>query len=126
MYVIYNNFIVCTIFLATVNYTPKKLYTFFEKKFQDEFPVDQPQFIELLEREDIIDEKNKTMSKQPKSRLALILQEVETSLSNSDEKFYKLLLVMKEYKHGLKKLAQKIESYLDPGIYVCMKCCSMW
>ena len=113
----------CTIILATVNYTPKELYTFFEKKFQDEFPIDQPQFIELLEREGIIGEKKKRiMNKpnQPKAVLiALILQEIETSLSDSDEKFYKLLSVMKEYKHGLETLAHKIEKYLDPGTYLC-------
>ena len=120
-YVICNYFIVYTVILTAVNYSPKELYPHFEKNFQDELPVDQPQFIELLSREDVIGEESRKKINMPNqtkaSCIASILQEIETSLSDSDEKFYKLLAVMKEYKHGLEKLAQKIEKYLDPGTY---------
>ena len=110
--------------MVAENFEPKELYKKLERRFRNELPADQQEFIKLLEREGIIGEKNKRKMNAPNQikavRLGVILQEIEASLSDSDEKFYKLLKVMREYNHGLETLVQKIENYLDPGTYVLM------
>ena len=108
--------------VAAENNTPKKIYLKFKKSLLNRLPTDQPDFIALLEREDIIGKETKRkmdLSYQTRAGYAaLVLNEIDTWLSFSDGKFRKLLLVMKEYKHGLETLAQEIENQLDPGIYV--------
>ena len=104
-----------------MNYTVKEIYLKFEKSLLERLPTDQPDFIALLERDDIIGKETKKKINLPDQTragyAASVLNEINTSPSFSDEKFLKLLLVMKEYKHDLETLAQEIESHLDPGIY---------
>ena len=111
--------------LVTENYMgPKEAYKGFEQQLLESLKLaaDQPDFIELLNEKDIISEKTKKnldMPNQPKNvRAALILEEIRESFSVSNEKFGNLLLVMKDYKHGLETLAQKIQKNLDPSMYV--------
>ena len=88
-------------------------------------PVDQPEFIALLEREKIIDEeaKKKMNSKRSKDiRADVVVEEIEKSLLVGN-KLDKLLEVMKEYGQGLEILAQEIENNLDPSTYVCLFIC---
>ena len=99
----------------------------FEKDLLEKLPADQPEFITLLEKEKIIDEdikKKMDMYEQTKMvRAVPIVEEIERSVSNSDEKFRKLASVMKNYNEDLKTLAEKIENRLDPGIYLLYNCC---
>ena len=108
--------------VAAENYTSaKKIYLKFEKILLVRLPMDQPDFTALLERDDIIGKETKKKIDLPNQtragHAASVLNEVYTSPSFSDEKFFKLLSVMKEYKHDLETLAQEIENHLDPGIY---------
>ena len=85
-------------------------------------PVDQPEFITLLEREKIIDEETKKIMKMNSNRSKdiradVIVGEIEKSLPGH-EKLDKLLVVMKEFGQGLEILAQKIEKHLDPSMYL--------
>ena len=85
-------------------------------------PVDQPEFIALLEREKIIDEEAKKRMNSSRSkdiRADVIVGEIEKSLPGG-EKLYKLLVVLKEYDQGLEILAQEIENHLDPSMYLCV------
>ena len=104
-----------------MNYTTKEIYLKFEKSLFDRLPTDQPDFISLLERDDIIGKKTKKKMDLPDQtragHAASVLNEIDKSSSFSDQKFYKLLSVMKEYKHDLETLAEEIESYLDPGMH---------
>ena len=104
-----------------MNYTPKEIYLRFEKSLLEYLPTDQPDFIALLGRDDIIGKETKRKMDLPgqtrAGHAASVLNEIYTSPSFSDEKFYKLLSVMKEYKNNLETLAQEIENHLDPGIY---------
>ena len=94
----------------------------FEEDLLEKLPADQPEFIALLENEKIIDEdikKKMDMYEQTKIvRAVPIVEEIERSISTSDEKFRKLTSVMKHYNDDLKKLAEKIENRFDPGIYL--------
>ena len=88
-------------------------------------PVDQPEFIALLEREKIIDEeaKKKMNSKRSKDiRADVVVEEIEKSL-HVGKKIDKLLEVFKEYGQGLEILAQEIENHLDPSTYICIFTC---
>jgi len=111
------------IILVTVsNMKPKEAFQLFENELLSQLPADQPKFIELLEKEGVISGGAKkklsvNYGNKPGCCAAIILMEVE----NSDEKFYKLLSVMKEYNHSVKMLAQKIENNLDPGTYMHMQ-----
>ena len=114
---------VCTylsIILLIVNHEPKEIYVMFETKLSNSLPADQPDFIKLLERVDLIGERNKRKMNAPNQTragcAACVLHEIDAS-TFSNEKFYKLLSVMKEYGHGLGTLVQEIETYLDPGMY---------
>ena len=110
--------------LAAENFEPKEIYQRFENQLLNELPADEPEFIALLERDDIIGEKaKKKMSFPDQTRRGLaasIVQEIDTSPSFSDDKFYKLLSVMKEYKNDLEILAQEIVTHLNPGLYIFM------
>lgn len=92
----------------------------FEEKLLYGLPADRPEFFMLLVREDIIGEKARKKMNMPNQTrahcAASVLQEFDTS-PFPNEKFHKLLLVMKEYKHGMEILAQEIETHLDPGKY---------
>ena len=107
-------------FGCIVNLEPMVIYEMLEEDLLDGLPADQPEFIKLLAREDIIGEKTRrkmNMPNQTRAKCAAsVLHEFNTS-PFPDEKFYKLLSVMKEYKHGLPTLVQKMEAYLDPGTY---------
>ena len=108
------------VILVIVNHEPKEIYMKFERKLLDSLPADQPDFIKLLERKEIIGEKNKKKMNAPNQTRAgcagCVLQEIDAS-TFCDEKFYKLLSVMKEYGHGMETLVLEIEAYLDPGMY---------
>ena len=109
------------ILVAAANYTPEQIYLNFKESLLNTLPADQPNFIALLERNDIIGKETKRKMDLPDQtragHAASVLNEIDTSPSFSDEKFRKLLSVMKEYKNNLETLAQEIEIYLDPGIY---------
>ena len=98
---------------------PKKVFEKFDKKFYKNLPVDQPEFIALLEREKIIDEEAKKrmdISNRSKDiRADVVVGKIEESLPGR-EKLDKLLVVMKEYGQGLEVLAQEIENHLDPSM----------
>ena len=99
-----------------------KIFKKFEKTLGKMLPVDQPEFIALLEREKIIDEETKKRMNSKRSqdiRADLILEEIEKSLPGR-EKLDRLFVVMTEYKQkeGLEKLAQEMENHLDPSTYV--------
>ena len=72
-------------------------------------PTDQSDFIALLERNDIIGKETKRKMYLPGQtstvHVASVLNEINVSPSFCDEKFYKLLSVMKEYKHNVETLA---------------------
>ena len=111
------------IILVVVNYEPKEIYERFERRLRNSLMKnenssneDQREFIKLLERADLINEKKRRKMNSPNHGCtALILKEIDTT-PFPDEKFHRLLFVMKEFDHGLKTLAQKIEANLDPGI----------
>ena len=109
------------IILVVVNYEPKKIYERFEGKLRDSLPTKQSEFIKLLEREDLINEKNREETPDWNTDVytdacpAWILEEIDTT-PFPDEKFRRLLSVMKKFNHGLETLAQEIEAHLDPGI----------
>ena len=114
---------------AGSNMRPQEAYVKFEDDLLKQLPADQPEFIELLEKNGVIGgEAKKKINVRLGNKLgcaAVILAGVEKSMPESDVKFYKLLLVMKEYNHGLETLAEKIENTLDPGMhyvrmYMCM------
>ena len=109
---------VCEIFVV-VKDEPNVVYERFEERLLDSLPADQPEFIKLLEKENIVGEKTRrkinTANQKRNVCAACVLQEIDT-LPFPNEKFYKLLSVMKEYRHGLQALVQEIELYLDPGI----------
>ena len=92
----------------------------FDKILVEKLPVDQPEFMALIDRENIISEEaKKRMNSTNRSkdiRADVIVGEIEKSLPGR-EKIDKLLVIMKEYKHGLEKLAQEIENHLDPSTY---------
>ena len=120
-------YVLTLIVLVAENHTgPKKAYNAFENELLEvlKLPADQPEFITRLEGKGIISEKTKKnldMPNQPEGvRAALILEEIRESFSVSDVKFKDLLLVMNDYKHGLEPIAQKIESHLDPSMYLCI------
>ena len=102
----------------------RKVFTVF-KKFDKilvkELPVDKPEFMALIDRENIISEEaKKRMNSTKRSkdiRADVIVEEIEKSLPGR-EKIDKLLVIMKEYKHGLEKLAQEIENHLDPSTFI--------
>ena len=98
---------------------PMVIYKRFAEKLLDSLPADQPKFVELLENENLIGEENKRKMNAPNQTTrgcaACVLQEIN-AVPFSDEKFYKLLSVMEEYKHGLEKIVQEIRSHLNPGI----------
>ena len=106
--------------MAVVNHEPKVIYEMLEEDLLNGLPANQPEFIKLLAREDIIGEKTRRKMNMPNQTrancAASVLQEFNAS-PFPDEKFYKLLSVMKEYKHGLQTLVQEMEAYLDPGTY---------
>ena len=112
---------VCEIFVV-VKDEPKVVYERFEERLLDSLPADQPEFIKLLEKENIVGEKTRrkinTANQKRNVCAACVLQEIDT-LPFPNEKFYKLLSVMKEYGHGLETLVLEIEAYLDPGMYKC-------
>ena len=114
----------CVIFVV-VNHEPEVVYMRLEEKLLNGLPADQPGFIKLLANEGIIGEKaRKKMNMPNKTRAscaAAVLHEFNTS-PFPNEKFYKLLSVMKQYKHGMEILAEEIETHLDPGINACNVC----
>lgn len=90
----------------------------YDKILCKKLPVDQPEFITLLEREKIIDEeaKKKMNSNRSKDiRADVIVGEIEKSLPGGN-KLDKLLVIMKEYDQDLEALAQEIENHLDPSM----------
>ena len=110
---------------TTVNIMePKEAYERFENELLELLPSDQPEFIAQLEGKGVIDaEDRKKMnvtnhSDYKASCTAVILENIEESLTASDEKFYALLDVMEEYKNGLDSLALKIKNHLDPSMYI--------
>ena len=108
--------------LAAVNCEPKEVYLRFENRLLNELPADDPNFIKLLKKNNIIGEKAKSKMGFPdqtrRGLAASIVQEIDISPSFSDDKFRKLLSVMTKYKHGLEILAQEIEIHLNPGMYL--------
>ena len=118
--IIYFNLVI--ILVDAEKCTPKEVYQRFENQLLNKLPADEPDFITLLERDDIISKETKRKMDFPgqtrAGHAASVLNEIDTSPSFYDEKFYKLLSVMKEYKHDLETLAQEIENHLDPGIFV--------
>ena len=108
----------------------RRLYEKFEEDLLQALPADESEFISLLEEENIIGaEARKKMSvfNQTKIvRAVAIMEEIEKSLSISDEKLRKLANVMKKYddlnpsaeRIKLKPLAEKIENHIDPGIAI--------
>ena len=106
------------VILVIVNYEPKEIYMKFERNLLYSLPANEPDFIKLLERKELIGKKNKKKMNVPNQTRAgcasCVLQEIDAS-TFSDEKFYKLLSVMKEYGHGLETLVLKMEAHLDPG-----------
>ena len=103
-----------------MNEEPKVIYPRLEKDLLYGLPADQPEFVKLLAREGIIGEKTRRKMNMPNqiraTCAASVLQEFYTS-PFPDEKFYKLLSVMKECKHDLQTLVQQIEAHLDPGTH---------
>ena len=102
---------------------PKVVTVFkkFDKILVKKLPVDKPEFMALIDRENIISEEaKKRMNSTNRSkdiRADVIVGEIEKSLPDR-EKIDKLFVIMKEYKHGLEKLAQEIENHLDPSTYI--------
>ena len=100
---------------------PKEIFRKFEDKLREQLPTDNPDFMAELEREGVINEEIKTKINKKRIRCvaAVILNEIELSIDDPDDKkFYKLLNTMETFKNGLEILAQKIRNHLDPGIYV--------
>ena len=103
------------------------VFKMFDKDLVKKLPVDQPEFMALIDRENIISEEaRKRMNSTNRSkdiRADVIVGEIEKSLPGCD-KIDKLFVIMKEYKHGLEKLAQEIENHLDPStftyVYLCI------
>ena len=97
------------------------VFKMFDKTLVGKLPVDQPEFMALIDRENIISEEvKKRMNSTNRSkdiRADVIVGEIEKSLPDR-EKIDKLFVVMKEYNHGLEKLAQEIENHLDPCMYI--------
>lgn len=104
--------------IELVKCTPKEVYDRFEDKLLNKLPADKPEFIALLERDDIIGKETKAkldfQDQSGRGLVASIVQVIDTLPTFSDDKFYKLLSVMKEYKNGLEILAQEIETHLNP------------
>ena len=112
-------------YLTTVNFMkPKQAYEKFENELLELLPSDQQEFIAQLERKGVIDaEDREKMNAANHSDYkafctAVILENIEGSLTDSDEKLYALLDVMEEYKNGLDSLALKIKNHLDPSTYI--------
>ena len=103
--------------------TPKEAYEKFEAGLLNQLPADQPDFIALLAKENVISgEAKKKINVRLGNRLgcaAVILTEIEESVPKCGKKFYKLLSIMKQYSHGMKILAEEIENNLDPGMQIC-------
>ena len=103
---------------------PKQAYEKFENELLELLPSDQQEFIAQLEGKGVIDAEdrekmNATNHSDHKAFCtAVILEKIEGSLTDSDEKFYALLNVMEEYKNGLDSLALKIKNHLDPSTYI--------
>ena len=113
-------YLLCTfIILVVVKDEPKVVFKRFKNNLLDNLPADKPEFIKLLEKKDIVGEKSRRKLNTPNQKRIVyagcVLQEIDT-LEFSDEKFYKLLSIMKENNNGLQTLVQEIEAYLDPGI----------
>ena len=102
---------------------PDKVLLYFNDELLN-LPVDDPKFINLLQRHDIIYgetvRKIKLTNQTQADRSQIITNEIENSLSYSNNKFYKFLKLMEEYNHGLEVLAEKMEGKLKrkPGTYV--------
>ena len=106
------------------------IYEKFEKDLLQALPADESDFISLLEEENIIGaEAKKKMSVFNRTKIVravAVMEEIEKSLSISNEKLRKLATVMKKYddlnpsaeRIKLKPLAEKIENHIDPGIAV--------
>ena len=112
-------------YLTTVNIMePKEAYEKFENELLELLPSDQQEFIAQLEGKGVIDAEdrekmNVTIYSDHKAFCtAVILENIEGSLTDSDEKFYALLDVMEEYKNGLDLLALKIKNHLNPSTYI--------
>ena len=112
-------------YLTTVNFMePKQAYEKFENELLELLPSDQQEFIAQLERKGVIDAEDRekmnvtSHSDYKAFCTAIILENIEGSLIDSDEKFYALLDVMEEYKNGLDSLALKIKNHLDPSEYI--------
>ena len=108
----------------------RRIYEKFEEDLLQALPADESDFISLLEKENIIGaEARKKMSVFNRTKIVravAIMEEIEKSLSISDEKLKKLATVMKKYddlnpsaeRIKLKPLADKIENHIDPGIAI--------
>ena len=78
---------------------PRRIYEKFEKDLLQALPADESEFISLLEEENIIGaEAKKKMSVFNRTKIVravAIMEEIEKSLSISDEKLKKLATIMK-------------------------------